>query len=243
MRRWAIIGAVLALAVAAVVVVRPFVARERDQPAEVPSPASLVQTDTVPLAPRRPACFDNAVAEHHSEVVRFKISSPSGPAPAMRVSIDGPGYSAKAEIAAGLLDTQMAQAFIPAPPYDVPVRVCIRNLGTRPIALFASDDRTRSRSIATIGDESTGKSIWFTFVEPQARAITERIPDTIARMTVFRPHWVTTWLLWIIAVLFIVGSPIAVVWAYVRALGEDGADDLGAFDVRRRRSWWRRYVD
>jgi hypothetical protein len=243
MRRWAIAAALIVLLVGAVKIVRPFMAAQRDTPAEVPSPASLVSTDTVPLAPGHPACFDNAVAEHHSEMVRFKVSSPAGPAPALRATIKGPGYDAKAEIPAGLLDTQMATAYIPAPPFDVPVRVCITNQGRVPIALFASNDRTRSRSTAIVDGEDTNKSIWFTFGEPAPRAITERIPDTIARVTVFRPHWVGRWLLWTIAILFLIGTPIGVVWAYVRALRDDGVDELADFDVRQRRAWWRRYVD
>src|SRR4051794_16263011 len=102
MRRWAIAGFVLLLLIGGVKVVRPFVATQRDQPAEIPSPASLVSTSSVPLAPHRPVCFANAVAERRSEVIRFKVSSPAGPAPALRVTITGPGYSANADIPAGL---------------------------------------------------------------------------------------------------------------------------------------------
>jgi hypothetical protein len=243
MRRWAIGFAVLVLLVGAVKIVRPFVATQRDQATEIPSPASLVSTSTVPLAPGKPVCFTDAVAERHSEVIRFRVSSPAGPAPAMRVAITGPGYAAKVDIPAGLQDTQTAQAFIPAPGRDVPVRVCIADEGDLPIALFSSNDRTRSRSIASIGGTSTGQSVWFGFFEPSARAITERIPDTIERMTVFRPHWVKVWLLWALAILLLVGTPIVVIWAYVRSLRDDGVDDLSRFAVERRRTWWQRHLD
>lgn len=243
MRRWAIIGAVVVFVLGAVFVARPFVATQRDMPAEIPSPASLVSTSSVPLAPGKPVCFDNAVAERHSELVRFRVSSPAGPAPQMTVTVDGPGYDAKAVIPAGLLDTQTAQAPIPAPPTDVPVRVCIRNDGTTPVGLFASNDRTRSRSLATIDGKNTGQSVWFAFYEPRWRAISERVPLTIDRMTVFRPSWVHPWLLWIIAVLFLAGVPIAVVWALVRALRDDGVDDLRKVDVDVARPAWRRFLD
>jgi hypothetical protein len=244
MRRWAIAGAVVVLVLGALFVVRPFIAFQRDQPAEIPTPASLIATDTVQLAAGQRACFSDAVAEHHSEILRFRVSSPEGPAPEMRVRITGPAYDFTATIPPGLLDTQTAQAAMPAPPADLPVRVCIRNQGPQSVGLFASSDqRSRSRSIAFVGGKSTEKSIWFGFYEPQARAITERIPDTIARMTVFRPHWAGQWLLWAIAILFLAGAPIVVVWAYVRALREDGVDDLAKMEIRGRRAWWRRYVD
>jgi hypothetical protein len=244
MRRWALIGAVVVFVLGALLVVRPFIAYQHDQPSEIPSPASLLATDTVQLRGGQQACFAHAVAEHHSEILRYKVSSPAGPAPEMRVRIFGGGYDYTATIPPGLLDTQTAQAAMPAPPADLPVTVCIANQGPQAVGLFASSDlRSRSRSIAVIGRKSTQKSIWFAFYEPAPRAITERIPATIERMTVFRPHWVKPWLLWIIAVLFLAGTPIAVVWAYLRALREDGVDDLRAVDVDRRRAWWRRYVD
>jgi hypothetical protein len=244
MRRWAIAGAVVVFVLGLLLVVRPFVATPRDQPAEIPSPPSLLTTDTVQLKGGREACSRYAVAEHRSGVVRFKVSSPAGPAPAMSVHIFGPGYDQTVPIPAGLLDTQTAQAPIPPPPTDVPVTICIRNAGPQAVGLFASSEqRSRSRSIAFVGKRSTGKSIWFAFYEPSGRAITERIPATIERMTVFRPHWVKAWMLWIVAALFLVGMPIGVIWAYVRSLREDGVDDLRRFDVNRRRSWWQRYVD
>ncbi len=242
MRRAAVWSALVVLALGAVFVVRPFVAEQRDQPAEVPSPASLANTDTVPLEPGSPACFRDAVAEHHSEFIRFKVASPDGPAPPIDVRIAGPGYRYTAQIPAGQPDGAVVQSPIPAPPRDVPVRVCFISRGEPAIGLFASSDRTRSRSIAYIHGESTNKSIWFTFVEPAPRAILERLPDTIRRMTVFRPPYAGQVLLWAIAVLFIVGVPAGVVWAYARGLRDDERTTPRELDVNERRSWWRRVV-
>jgi len=235
-------SAVVVLVLGALFVVRPFVAKQRDQPAEVPSPASLLNTDTVPLAKGSPACFRDAVAEHHSEIIRFKVASPNGPAPPIDVRITGPGYAYTAKIPAGQPDGAVVQAPIPAPPGDIPVRVCFANEGEPPIGLFASNDRTRSRSIASIDGELTGKSIWFTFAEPAPRAILERLPDTVGRMTVFRPDYVGRGLLWALAVLFVIGMPVGVVWAYARALRDDERAAPRELDVNERRSLWRRLV-
>jgi hypothetical protein len=243
MRRWALIGAVVVFVLGALLVVRPFVSEQRPMPSEIPSPASLMQTASVPLDPGHPVCFDDAVAERHSEFVQFRVSTPDRPAPQLTVTLKGPGYEATAVIPPGLLDTQTAQAPIPAPPTDVPVRVCIRNDGKTPIALFASTDRTRSRSSTVIDGETTLASVWFSFYEPQWRAISERVPLTIDRMTVFRPGYVTSWVLWVIAVLFLVGVPVGVVWALMRAMRDDGADDLRQIDVDHARPAWRRFLD
>lgn len=242
MRKAAVWSAVVVLALGALFVVRPFVAKPRDQPAEMPSPASLANTDTVPLEPGSPVCFRYAVAEHHSEFVRFKVASPDGPAPPIDVRIVGPGYRYTAHVPAGQPDGAVVQAPMPAPPRDVPVRVCFVSRGAPAIGLFASNDRTRSRSIAYIDGTSTNKSVWFTFAEPAPRAILERLPDTIRRMTVFRPSYVGRGLLWAIAVLFVVGVPTGVVWAYARGLRDDERERPRPLDVNERRSWWRRVV-
>ncbi len=243
MRRAAILGAVVVFVLGALLVVRPFVATQHDMPAEIPSPASLLNTDTVPLAQGHPVCFRYAVAERHSELIRFKVAVPDGVAPALSVHLKGDGYEYTAQIPPGLQDSQTAQAPIPAPPADVPVRVCIASQGAPAIGLFASSDRTRSRSIAHVDGKPMNKSVWFSFYEPQWRAISERVPLTIDRMTVFRPGYVTPWLLWIIAVLFLVGGPIGVVWALARALRDDRVDDLSQVDVDVRRRTWRRLLD
>ena len=125
----------------------------------------------------------------------------------------------------------MVQWPIPAPPGDVPVRVCFASRGAPEIGLFASSDRTRSRSIAFIDGESTKKSIWFTFAEPAPRAILERLPATVGRITVFRPAYVGRVLLWGLAILFLIGVPIAVVWAYARALRDDERSAPRELDV------------
>jgi len=243
MRRWAIAGAVVVFVLGALLVVRPFVSTQRQMPSEIPSPASLFSTSSVPLDPGHPVCFRDVVAERHSEILQYRVSAPNGPAPQMTVTLKGPGYEAKAVIPPGLLDGQNAQAAIPAPPTDVPVRVCIRNDGKTPTALFTSADRTRSRSLAHIDGHTIQASVWFAFYEPRWRAISERVPLTIDRMTVFRPGYAAPWVLWIIAVLFIVGVPIAVVWALVRALREDGTDDLRRVNVDVRRRTWQRFFD
>lgn len=243
MRRAAIAGAAVVLVLGFVFVVRPFVAEQRPIPASIPSPASVDAVDIVPLEPKRPVCFDDAVAEAHAERFTFRVATPAGTSPEISVTIVGPDYRYTAVIPPGLQDGQIADAPMPAPLRDLPVRVCFRNRGDVPIGLFAANDRTRSRSTARVAGEETHKSVWFSFGEPRWHALTERLALTIDRMTVFRPGYVGRALLWILAALFVFGAPIAVVWAYVRALRDDGLGGAPAIDVNRRRSRWRRFVD
>jgi hypothetical protein len=247
MRKAAVISAVVVLVLGALLVVRPFVAAQRDQAAEIVSPASLTQTDTVELAPGHPVCFGDAVIERHSEIARFKIGSPTNGTPPIDVNIHGGGYDYTAKVPAGTLQEQLVSVPVPAAPTDLQVDVCFANRGKAPVSLFASNDRTRSRSIATVDGKVAGgppgKSVWFGFYEAVPRSITERLPTTLERMTVFRPHYVTRGVLWVLAVLLLVGVPVGIVWGYQRALRDDErSEPPRELDVNRERTPWQRFV-
>src|SRR5436190_21177217 len=133
MRRWAIAGAVVVLALGALFVLRPFMAKQRDYPAEIPSPSALQAVDSVPLAPGRPVCFRYAVAEAHSQQARFKLAAPGGPAGKLRLTLqatDGSGYHAAAVVPAGAVGGQLVSAPVVPPSAPTPLRVCIANEGT-----------------------------------------------------------------------------------------------------------------
>lgn len=242
MRRAALLGAAVVLVLGALLVVRPFLAAERDYPASVPSPASLRETSTVPLKPGLPTCFGDAAIETHSEEVRFNVSSPAGPAPAIGVDVRGDGYAFATELPAGALDTQQVRVPIPAAPRDLEVRVCFENRGDDAIGLYASRDRTRSRSTAYVGRKDAEASIWFSFNENDPHTIAERLPATADRMTVFRPGYVTPAVVWVLIVLFVVGVPAGVVWAYLRGLRDEERSRPREMDLRRPRTWWQRLV-
>jgi hypothetical protein len=234
-------AAVVCFVIAAFVVVRPFVAAQRDFPAEVVSPASLTSTDSVPLARGAPVCFGHAVIEPHSEQARFKIATGGPPAPALRMDVRGAGYHQTVAIPAGAPNFQLLQVPLAPPAQATPVRVCFHNRGRRPIALMASSDRTRSRSTAVVGGRPVDKSVWFAFYESTPQAITERLPLIFRRMATFRPGFVGPALLWVLAVRFVVAVPAAVVWAYVWGTREDEAAEGAVVDVTARRSRWRRW--
>lgn len=242
MRRAALLGALVVLLVGALVVVRPFLAAKRDFAASVPSPAALSATSTVPLEPGTATCFRNAAIETHSQEVRFNVASPEGPAPAIAVRIRGDGYEFTGEVPPGTLDTQQVRLAVPPAPRDLPVKVCFRVAESVdvPLGLYASADRTRSRSVARVGGRRTEQSVWFSFHEGAPRTIAERLSATAQRIAVFRPGYVTPVVVWALFALLLCGVPAAVVWAYVRAVGEDERAAPRELDVTRRRSWWRR---
>jgi hypothetical protein len=242
MRRWAAISGAVALVVFGIAIVRPFLARDRPYAASVPSPPAVEFTSTVPLAPGAPVCWRDAVIEQHAQVAQVKVTTNgrrSGPP--LLMSLDGPGYRTAIKVPGGYLDDSVLSIPVPMPPAPVPLHVCVSNQGTQTVALFSSADRTRSRSHAFVAGRDTYESVWLSFYETKPTTIPERLDTTLHRMTIFRPGYVGYGLLRVLFWLFLLGVPVAVIVAFVRAVGEDeaavSAAPVGA------RSRWRRWLD
>lgn len=241
MRRTWLAGAVVLVA-GVVLVVRPFVAAKRDYPDGVPSPAAVERADTVALVRARPVCFGHLAADQLSEQARFSIDVARGRvAGRLRLSLeaaDGSGYSFARDVPPGSPSGAVAVLLTP-PPRPTAVRVCIENHGTVPVELLASTDRARSRSVVGASATVPGRSVWFSFWEVTPRSIAERLPQTVERMTVFRPAYVTTGVLWVLLALLLLLAPALLLWACWRSGTEDAPDDgLDVNAVRSRRQRW-----
>ena len=222
MRRWALVFGVLGLVFFGLLIVRPFLAKERTYPAEVPSPPAVEQTSQVTLAPGSPVCWRDSVIEQHAQVVQMKAIVPDHkPGPPLELKMQGVGYKQDVHIPAGYVDSSVLSVPVQPPLKPLAINTCVVNRGNRPIALFASTDRTRSRSHAFVNGVDSNNSVWFSFFEAKPTTIPERMSATLHRMTIFRPGWVGYGLLRVLFWLFLVGVPIAVVVAFVKAVGEE----------------------
>jgi hypothetical protein len=199
----------------------PWLVRERPMTAAVPSPRALFFVDRVPIGPGQTACSGNVAVDPHAEVASLRVLTLGHPAPALTLTLRGPGYSATAAIAGGYADDSDVSARVVPPTRATIVQACLHNDGRARAALAASSDRTRSRSITNVDGRSTGKSAWLSFAERRPHNMLARASATIAHMSVFRPGVVGPWLLWPLAGLFLLGIPAGALWAWDRALRED----------------------
>ena len=223
MRRAAIGVMVVVLALFAAGKVRPWLTAARDFPSSVPSPAAVTSASVVRVAPGKVICASSLAVESHSEQLRFKLDTGGRPGPALHVSLNGDrGYHARATVAAGYPDATLAQVPIPAPgPGSQLVQACIRNEGRRSVGLFASADRTQSRSVTTVDGAVKVGSVWMAFYERSPRSIASRASVIVHRMSVFRPGFVGPWLWWPLLALLVLGGPALLLAAVWRALGDD----------------------
>lgn len=218
--RSAVAATTVVLVLFTALVAVPFLTDKRDYPASIPQASPLYFTSVVPVAPRSQACFRDAVIEEHSEEARFRVGTVRRAGAPLRMSILGPGYSFAARIQGGYQDNELLAVPVDPPTRPTPVRVCIRNDGRTRMDLYAAGDSTRSRSHVELDGRRLERAIQFSFWERQPRSIAERFPETIERMTVFRPGWVGEWLLWPLAALLVAGMPAVAVWGLWRSFRE-----------------------
>jgi hypothetical protein len=235
MRRWGTITAVACLLIGGALWVVPWLTRSREMPAAVPSPAALFSIELVELGPGRTACSQNVALDPRGSRARLQVGTFGRPGEPLRLTLDGAAYRSASTIRGGYADGSVVVASLRPPAQATLVRACVENLGTRRVALLASADRTRSRSITSVEGRGTGKSAWLSFYEANRHSLLERSSPTIERMTIFRPGIVGPWLLWPLAALVLVGIPAGVVWAWHRGLaGEEANMSAWASDGDRR---------
>ena len=122
MRRWPLLGALagaLVLLVAAVAIGRPYLTKERDYPASVPQPPSVVAVQLVPHEAGPVACLHDAVMDTHSQRALFQVETYGKPTVPLRFTLTGQGYRASLSVpASSYKDEAIINLPVPAPRRD-----------------------------------------------------------------------------------------------------------------------------
>ena len=219
MGRWAAfaaagIGAVLVTVLLTV----PFGTKERLLPAAIPQPTPLFSTPVVSVPGGKAACLRPAVVDEHSEVANIKVGTRRRRAVPIRFTIAAKGHRVVARVPPRYADNDTLP--IPVDPPDAPVRaeVCVGNEGDHVIDLYAADDRTRTRADTFVGGKRVGPNYDLWFTERRPASFFDRASTMTERIATYRPG--AAWLPWLVGILVLVGVPIAVAVAIVRAADE-----------------------
>jgi hypothetical protein len=104
-----------------------------------------------------------------------------------------------------------------------PIAVCVRNAGTRAVALDGGPDVTARTSSAHLGDRALGADLDLVFRRDQPRSTLTLLPAILRRAALFRAGWIDPWLYW----LLLAGAVIAVPALLARALARASLDESG----------------
>jgi hypothetical protein len=216
------LGGALVLLIAAVALGRPYLTKERDFPTSIPQPPSVIAVELQRMKPGQAVCLHDAVMDAHSRRALFQVETYGTRTVPLRLELTGDRYRARVGIPAssyrneGIIDVP-----VPAPRRDTFVEACVTNAGQRSAALYATTASEPGPVSATRDGTPIGPNPWLAFYEATPTSIAHRLSVIAGRMDTFRPGFIGPWLLWPLAAIFILGVPLAVLWAYARAVDAD----------------------
>jgi hypothetical protein len=214
MRRLALVLGLAALVAAGAIWGVPYLTRDRDYFATTPQPYPLFTVATIPLRPGQQACLDRAVVDQYSQQAHLLVGTYGRPAQPLALTLSGAGYGARVRIPATYADSKPFQVAIRPPSRPLEVTICARNAGTRRIALYAADDRTKSRSQDRLDGHPVFADFDVFFTERRPVSIARRLPVSLHRASAFRLFGVAPATLWPLLVLFALGVPLAVLLTF-----------------------------
>jgi hypothetical protein len=179
-------------------------------PVTVPARGGRVCVDGIPWAPE-------------AKYVQLRVlPGVKATTPPIDVVAAAPGYHATATIPAGLPQNAQALAKLTPAPREVTGSLCAINRGPRPLALYgvAKAGRLEAPVKVTIdGNPLPDRQLTVTLLSNPSQSPLARLGDIFSHIAAWRP-W-GAWAVWIVALLLLLGTPVALAIALGRAAEAD----------------------
>ncbi|QEC46251.1 hypothetical protein FSW04_00785 [Baekduia soli] len=197
------------------------------QAQEVYATPTVQPTDAATLAPipvkgGKQVCLHNVEYGPGAKYVYVTITTtrPAGP---IAVEARAQGYDAKAVQPAGAAsDVPLIVKIAPAPREVGDGTLCLTNLGRHQIRFYGiHPGRGSSPTTTTVDGKAIPEQLSVTLLTSPSKSLGSRIGTIFDHVAAFRP--VTGWEVWIVAILALIGAPVAIVVALVRATAQDEA--------------------
>lgn len=215
-------GAIALVALFAFLVV-PYLDQRRRIAVEVPQPAPLTSVSLVEIPPGKQACADQIGLLPGRQVAEMRVGTYGKPAAPLVLELTAPGYREQVPVPPTYVNNGLIDVPVGGSPKVLEGRVCVTNRGHGKIALYASADRTKSRSTTTVGGRLWPSNFDLAFYATGRHSLLDRAGSILGRLRIFHVH-LGIGLLWLLAVLFVFGLPIATL----------AACGLAAYDSSRR---------
>jgi hypothetical protein len=213
MSRWVALPALVACALAAALFV-PFLTKEREVVAAIPSPRPVFEVSLVDVPPGDELCITDVTIPSDARQLRFHVVAPGRRGPALAVALRASGYEERLTVPAGYPDSTLINAPMDPPAATSLGEVCLRHRGSAPIALVGSqEERTKSRPESRVDGKALDADTYLAFYEDGRASALHRAGAIVDHMSAFRPGVVGPWLLWSLLALVVLGVPGGVLWA------------------------------
>jgi hypothetical protein len=152
------------------------------------------------------------------ERVSFTLGTFGRPGPAVDVSVHGPGdrVLGRGTLAAGYPDITAAPTHTVAVGHvDArgPLAVCLRNAGTRKVAVYGNGNAASRTSTAFVAGQPVDTDLSLVFERAEPRSALSLLPAFFERASLWRAGWVGAWTYWLFAAVALILVPALLVVA------------------------------
>jgi hypothetical protein len=220
-----LLGPVVLLATFAIGALWFYVPHLTEDHPDVLSTPSLVGFQTskqVVVRRGQQACISPVPLEPALRTVRMVLQARGTQASPLEIELRGPGYRGAGRFAGyqpgGAVNVEAAVS--PAPPGDADGTLCVRNAGRRAVGLVGTDEPLSATLPATALDGKPTGDVdpAITFLGGPPQSIISRAGTILGRASDLTGGFVPLWLLWPLAIAFVLAAPLALAWALYRSL-------------------------
>jgi hypothetical protein len=168
------------------------------------------------------ACISPVPLEPALRTVRMVLQARGTQASPLEIELRGPGYRGAGRFAGyqpgGAVNVEAAVS--PAPQVDADGTLCVRNAGRRAVGLVGTDEPLSATLPATALDGKPTGDVdpAITFLGGPPQSIISRAGTILGRASDLTGGFVPLWLLWPLAIAFVLAAPLALAWALYRSL-------------------------
>lgn len=194
--------------------------RERTPVASTGTPPPFGVRSPILVRPGQELCAEDVLLSSRAAVAELVLDQGRTPAPPLSLTVrSGDRRSAPVAVPGGGTGVFPLRAPFTAPSTDERGSVCLRNDG-RVAAQFVGTEefRTMTGLRTTVDGQPVPPDVALNFYEGSTVSVMSFLPRIIDYMTAFRGFLGAAWILWPLLVLVVAGVPLAVLWAFSRAL-------------------------
>jgi hypothetical protein len=208
----------LVVAIAALAGFLPFLTREREVVVATPQPPPLFQPAPITLLLGAEVCPGPLRIDGGADVVRVVGERFSeGDATVLHVAVSGPGYAA-ARTYRDYAPGQALDVALPRPPRPLAAKLCVANYGDRAgLVQGNGEGRGQGALTTTLNGRPSPVSLVVTLLRERRQSVLARLGETFRHAAALQPGFAPAGVLWVLAVLVLLGVPAAVTVALRRA--------------------------
>jgi hypothetical protein len=179
--------------------------------------------------PRQQACQTPIDVPARASKVQFRLGTYGQAGPQLAVTAVSDGQTLGAgRVSPGYADNSTVTAALGAVPAGRRIRLCIRNEGSHPVALYGGAAQAARTSAAQVDGKELATDITLVFERSHPRSMLSALPDMFRRAALWHPGWVGEWTFWLLLGLAISAVPLLLGWALARSEEVPG----GSYDSR-----------